>query len=249
MSPRAILFDLDDTILQGTYARMRYGSSVAEEFAADLLPLTPARLAQAIATFARDFWADADRHREWTAAADRRAARDRRRRAHQPGRIGSRRAFHRKSAAGSADRFSARREAELCLFPDAHAVIDALRQAASCSPSSPMVQPTCNAPRSIASIWQSAFRSHPDRRRAWLRQTRGARVSSCHERAGRCSGADLDGGRQSRVGGCRTATPRHPRDLVRSGRRGRAAGSPARPDRIISSLSELLQAAAPGSAD
>ena len=69
MPPRAILFDLDDTILQGYVRPDALWLSVAEEFASDLLPLTPARLAQAIATFARDFWADADRHREWTSCS------------------------------------------------------------------------------------------------------------------------------------------------------------------------------------
>ena len=93
----------------------------------DLLPLTPARLAQAIAIFARDFWADADRHREWRVQLI--AAR----RAIVAGALASLAALGHAVPSPEvgrrlADRFSARREAELCLFPDAHAVIDALRQ-------------------------------------------------------------------------------------------------------------------------
>ena len=105
---------------------MPYGSTVAEEFASDLLPLTPARLAQALATFARDFWADADRHREWRVQLI--AAR----RAIVAGALASLAALGHAVPSPEvgrhlADRFSARREAELRLFPDAHAVIDALR--------------------------------------------------------------------------------------------------------------------------
>jgi putative hydrolase of the HAD superfamily len=127
MLPRAILFDLDDTILQAYGRPDVVWLAVAEEFASDLLPQTPGRVAKAVATFARDFWADADRHREWRvqlAAARREVVAG---------------AFASLAALGHAvpspevgrrlaDRFSARREAELCLFPDAHTVIDALRQ-------------------------------------------------------------------------------------------------------------------------
>jgi putative hydrolase of the HAD superfamily len=127
MPPRAILFDLDDTILQGYVRPDALWLSVVEEFAADLRPLTPARLAQAIATFARDFWADADRHRQWRVQLI--AAR----RAIVAGALTSLAALGHAVPSPEvgrrlADRFSARREAELCLFPDAHAVIDALRQ-------------------------------------------------------------------------------------------------------------------------
>jgi putative hydrolase of the HAD superfamily len=126
MLPRAILFDLDDTILQ---AYGRPGSAwlvVAEEFAADLRPLSPAQTAQAIVAFARDFWADAERHRIWRvqlSAARREVVAG---------------AFARLAASGHsvpspavaqrmADRFSTYRDEQMGLFPDAHAVVDALK--------------------------------------------------------------------------------------------------------------------------
>src|SRR5262245_17838667 len=128
MLPRAILFDLDDTILQAYGRPDAVWHAVAEEFAVDLSPLAPALVAEAIAAIARDFWADAERHRHWRVRL-----------------VEARRevvasALARLVALGHAtpsqelghrlaDRFSARREEEMCLFPDALSVIDALRQA------------------------------------------------------------------------------------------------------------------------
>jgi putative hydrolase of the HAD superfamily len=126
MLPRAILFDLDDTILQAYGRPDAAWLMVAGEQAADLLPLTPAVVAEAIGAHAREFWANADRHRQWRmqlAAARRHVVEG---------------AFAALAAAGHtvpsrevalrlADRFSAYREEQLCLYPDAHAVIDAFK--------------------------------------------------------------------------------------------------------------------------
>lgn len=126
MLPRAILFDLDDTILRA-YARPDTAwLDVAEELAAELLPLTPAAVAEATGAYAREFWADADRHRRWRVqitAARRQVVNG---------------AFARLAEAGHsvpspeiarrlADRFTAHRDEKMCLYPDAHLVIDALK--------------------------------------------------------------------------------------------------------------------------
>jgi putative hydrolase of the HAD superfamily len=124
--PRAILFDLDDTIVQA-YTRPEVAwFAVAVEFAAELAPLPPSAVVDAITASAREFWSDPERHREGRLqlfAARRRVveeafarlARD----GHKlpPAEVGSR----------LADRFSAVREEQTTLFPDAHRVVDALR--------------------------------------------------------------------------------------------------------------------------
>lgn len=128
MLPRAILFDLDDTIVQA-YARPDVvWFAVAEELGAELAPLAPSAVVHAITASAREFWSDPERHRE--------------------GRLqlfASRRlvvegAFARLASEGHkvpaaevasrlADRFSALREEQITLYPDAHQVVDALRAA------------------------------------------------------------------------------------------------------------------------
>jgi putative hydrolase of the HAD superfamily len=126
MLPRAILFDLDDTILQA-YARPGAAwLAVAGEFATDLAPLAPEAVARAIVASAREFWADENRHREWRLqlfAARRRVVDGALARLAQEGHevpspeVGWR----------LADRYSTSREEQMCLYPDAHRVVDALR--------------------------------------------------------------------------------------------------------------------------
>jgi putative hydrolase of the HAD superfamily len=126
MLPQAILFDLDDTLIHA------YGSAeaawllVTQELAEELAPLAPAEVANAIGDFARNFWADPERHRLWRVRL-----RDARReivarsfagladKGHPvpPGEVVDR----------LADRFSSYREEQLRLFPDTHTVIDALK--------------------------------------------------------------------------------------------------------------------------
>jgi putative hydrolase of the HAD superfamily len=126
MLPRAILFDLDDTILRA-YARPDTAwLVVGQEMAAELVPLTPALLAEAAGAYAREFWADADRHRLWRmqlTAARRRVVEGAFARLIEAGHaVPSSEVAHR-----LADRFSAYRDEQMCLHPDAHEVVDAFK--------------------------------------------------------------------------------------------------------------------------
>ena len=58
--PRAMLIDMDDTILSA-YGRPEIAwNTIATEFAAELAPLPPERVAAAVLTFARNFWANVE---------------------------------------------------------------------------------------------------------------------------------------------------------------------------------------------
>ena len=63
--PRAILFDLDDTLLRAYANPEAVWVAVSEELAAHLAPFAPSTVALAIQTQAREFWADPERHRYW----------------------------------------------------------------------------------------------------------------------------------------------------------------------------------------
>jgi phosphoglycolate phosphatase-like HAD superfamily hydrolase len=65
MLPRAILFDLDDTLIQAYAEAQAAWLVVAHELADDLEPFTPGEIAEAVGAFARTFWADPERHRLW----------------------------------------------------------------------------------------------------------------------------------------------------------------------------------------
>jgi putative hydrolase of the HAD superfamily len=126
MLPTAILFDLDDTILSA-YARPEFAwPAVIAGFGAELGPLATDELAIAIIAVSAAFWADTTHQAYWRV----RLAEARRAivasalaqlaasgRPVPPAEIGDR----------LADRFSAYREEQMCLFPDALAVIDTLR--------------------------------------------------------------------------------------------------------------------------
>jgi putative hydrolase of the HAD superfamily len=62
--PKAILFDLDETILSSG-DRGSILIQVAEEFAESLAPLTPSEVGEAIETAFIEFWADEARHKHW----------------------------------------------------------------------------------------------------------------------------------------------------------------------------------------
>ena len=125
--PRAILFDLDDTIIRA-YVRPEHAwARVLGEFASTLTPLDDELARAAILECARTFWADPERHRIW-----RQKIREARREVVA-------RAFTTLADKGLsipstvvqyqlADRFSDYRDENLTLFPDAHATVDALRQ-------------------------------------------------------------------------------------------------------------------------
>ncbi len=63
--PRAILFDLDDTILSAYGQPHLAWARIADEFAAVLAPMEAAKVAETITAHAREFWSDAERHKEW----------------------------------------------------------------------------------------------------------------------------------------------------------------------------------------
>ena len=122
--PRAMLIDMDDTILSA-YGRPDIAwNNVATEFASELAPLSPQQVAAAIADSARTFWASAAA--EWRLKLT--EAR------HEVVRGG----FSALAASGHpalpsdlatrmADRFTAYREEEMFVFPGAHEAIDALK--------------------------------------------------------------------------------------------------------------------------
>jgi putative hydrolase of the HAD superfamily len=62
--PKAILFDLDDTLISAYNRPDRAWLTIAHEFTVDLHPNDPVEVAAAINLAADVFWADADRHRE-----------------------------------------------------------------------------------------------------------------------------------------------------------------------------------------
>ena len=122
--PRAMLIDMDDTILSA-YGRPDVAwNNMATEFASEFAPLSPQQVAAAIVDSGRRFWASAAA--EWRlklAEARHEVVRD---------------GFSALAAAGHpalsselatrlADRFTAYREEEMFVFPGAHEAIDALK--------------------------------------------------------------------------------------------------------------------------
>jgi putative hydrolase of the HAD superfamily len=122
--PRAMLIDLDDTIVSA-YARPEIAwNSVTAEFASEFAPLPPHEVAAAIVDSGRRFWA--------TAAAEWRLKLDQAR--HEVVRGGfamlagaGRTALSPDLATRLADRFTAYREQQMFVFPGAHEAIDALK--------------------------------------------------------------------------------------------------------------------------
>ena len=125
--PKAILFDLDDTILSA-YARPEAAwLSIAEEFVEQLAPLSVVEVVDKIIACSREFWSDPARHRHW------------RLRLLEARRENVAAAFAELGASGRpvpptdvahalGDRFSEYREEQMHLLPDAHEVVDALKQ-------------------------------------------------------------------------------------------------------------------------
>jgi putative hydrolase of the HAD superfamily len=126
MLPRAILFDLDDTLISAYSQPELAWLAIAAEFAALLHPFASSDVAAAIARSSAVFWADAERHRQ--------------------GRLGlaeARRdivagAFATLGQAGPAPlaadlpsrmaaRYTTYRDEQMHLFPGAHDVVDGLR--------------------------------------------------------------------------------------------------------------------------
>ncbi|HVV42071.1 MAG TPA: HAD family hydrolase [Nitrobacter sp.] len=122
--PRAMLIDMDDTILSA-YGRPEIAwNRIAEEFAAEFGPLTPQQVANSVLSYARQFWSTAEPVWRLKLAEARRLT--------VKGGFAalaaeSRGALSDDLAERVADRFTAYREEEMFVFPGAHDAIDALK--------------------------------------------------------------------------------------------------------------------------
>jgi putative hydrolase of the HAD superfamily len=125
--PRAILFDLDDTLLVAFGPAESQWRRVIGAFADRLAPLGPAAVIAAIQDSSRELWADPARHKHW-----RHRIGEARRRI-----VAS--AFAELAASGHpipgrllsdmiADEYNALHEAELRLFPGAHETLQRLKE-------------------------------------------------------------------------------------------------------------------------
>lgn len=121
--PRAMLIDMDDTILSAYGQPDIAWNYIAAEFRRELGPLSSQQVAAAVLTSARSFWSAAGA--EWRLKLE------------EARRIVVGNAFTALAASGHrlpselatriADRFTAYREEEMFIFPGAHDAIDALR--------------------------------------------------------------------------------------------------------------------------
>lgn len=117
--PRAILFDLDETIISfGRRPELLLG--VAEAFADALGPVEPARVAEDMEARFRWFWADAERHRQWRFTLE--AAR-----VHVAGLVFADLGVDTRLARPFAERFHAYREEQAAFFPGALEALTALK--------------------------------------------------------------------------------------------------------------------------
>jgi putative hydrolase of the HAD superfamily len=125
--PRAILFDLDDTILSVFGNPLATWERVAEEFAAAFAPLKPRDLGVLIEKRSRVLWGDPVWNKEWRV------------RITEARRLIVASAFAELAAAGGAildaelgrsiaDRFTAVREEGVGVFPGAHETLDTLKR-------------------------------------------------------------------------------------------------------------------------
>jgi putative hydrolase of the HAD superfamily len=122
--PRAMLIDMDDTILSA-YGRPEIAwNMITAEFAGELAPVPSRQAAAAILTFARNFWATAEP--AWRLKLE------------EARRVSVKGGFAALATNGHpplpddlairiADRFTAYREEEMFVFPGAHDAIDALK--------------------------------------------------------------------------------------------------------------------------
>lgn len=121
--PRAMLIDMDDTILSA-YGRPEIAwNRIADEFAGEFGPLLPQQVAASVLTYARQFWTTAEPVWRLKLAEARR--------------LTVKGGFAALAAKGHplsddlavrvADRFTAYREEEMFVFPGAHDAIDALK--------------------------------------------------------------------------------------------------------------------------
>lgn len=128
MLPRAVLFDMDDTLISAYRQPALAWLAIAEEFTADLGGWAPSDVAQAVSTAAERFWADESRHR-----LGRLNLLDARAGIVREGFVQLARSGDRVPddtvAARMADRYESYRNEQMYLFPHAHEVVDTLRDA------------------------------------------------------------------------------------------------------------------------
>jgi putative hydrolase of the HAD superfamily len=125
--PRAILFDLDDTILSFGRRSLVF-EELAERTPALFAPLTPKIAAEAMEARFKAFWSDQERHKAWRprlAEMRRMLVADAFEDLNRAGASG----LTRDQAHAFADAFHAYRETEAKLFPDALETIDTLKAA------------------------------------------------------------------------------------------------------------------------
>jgi putative hydrolase of the HAD superfamily len=126
MLPRAILFDLDDTLLVAFGPAESQWRRVIGRFSGDLTPLGPELAMAAIQDSSRELWADPARHKHW------------RHRIGEARRCIVANAFALLAARGHAvpdralsdaiaDAYNVLHDAELRMFPGAHETVDALK--------------------------------------------------------------------------------------------------------------------------
>jgi putative hydrolase of the HAD superfamily len=125
--PRAILFDMDDTILAVSGSARVVWTRIAQEFAMALAPLSPAEIVTAIEAQSQRLWNDNAWNREWrvrVAEARRRVVASAFATLRAAGRMVSVPAI----GDSMADRFTLIRDAELSVFPGAHETLDHLKR-------------------------------------------------------------------------------------------------------------------------
>jgi len=124
MLPRAILFDMDDTLILSFEGSLRdVWRRTLDEFHADLDPSRLDAIADALYAAALEFWSDSARHKPARLDLDRTRR--------EISGIGLRRAGINNDALAHriGDALAALRDREISLFPHAHETLDALRAA------------------------------------------------------------------------------------------------------------------------
>jgi putative hydrolase of the HAD superfamily len=125
--PRAILFDLDDTLISAYQRPEVAWREVLDQLGDSLAPADPTEALRAIVRFADDFWSDPERHRVWRQrmAESRRAVVAGAARALT---AEGRPTWTDEAGVRLADHFTAYRERRMQLFPGAHKTLDVLRK-------------------------------------------------------------------------------------------------------------------------
>ena len=128
MLPRAVLFDMDDTLISAYRQPELAWEAIAKEFAADLGYWSPSVVSKAVSAAAEQFWTDETRHRTGRLnllEARAGVVRDGfARLARVSGEAPDDAVARRMSV-----RYDSYRNEQMYLFPDAHEVVDTLRDA------------------------------------------------------------------------------------------------------------------------